>query len=60
MELTINGTAHTVDVPHDMPLLWVLPGMTGTKAARGQMANTVFAATGKGIRELPLHKAFKA
>lgn len=24
MDLTINGTPHTVDLPDDMPLLWVL------------------------------------
>ena len=24
MDLTINGTSHTVDLPGDMPLLWVL------------------------------------
>jgi len=24
MDLTINGTSHTVDLPDDMPLLWVL------------------------------------
>lgn len=24
MDLTINGTRHTVDLPDDMPLLWVL------------------------------------
>jgi isoquinoline 1-oxidoreductase alpha subunit len=36
--LTINGTQHTVDVPDDMPLLWVLRdvlGMTGTKFGCG-------------------------
>jgi isoquinoline 1-oxidoreductase alpha subunit len=36
--LTINGKAHTVDAPPDMPLLWVLRdrlGMTGTKYGCG-------------------------
>jgi isoquinoline 1-oxidoreductase alpha subunit len=36
--LTINGLAHTVDVPPDMPLLWVLRdvvGLTGTKFGCG-------------------------
>ena len=36
--LKINGTAHTVDVPTDMPLLWVLRdviGLTGTKFGCG-------------------------
>ena len=36
--LNINGAAHTVDAPDDMPLLWVLRdllGMTGTKFGCG-------------------------
>ena len=36
--LNINGQAHPVDVPADMPLLWVLRdvlGMTGTKFGCG-------------------------
>ncbi|MBI4500210.1 MAG: (2Fe-2S)-binding protein [Gemmatimonadetes bacterium] len=36
--LTINGTARTVDVPPDMPLLWVIRdplGLTGTKFGCG-------------------------
>ncbi len=36
--LTINGKAHTVDAPPDMPLLWVLRdllGLTGTKFGCG-------------------------
>lgn len=36
--LTINGTPHSVDVPEDTPLLWVLRdvlGMTGTKFGCG-------------------------
>jgi len=36
--LTINGSSHDVDVPPDMPLLWVLRdvlGMTGTKFGCG-------------------------
>jgi isoquinoline 1-oxidoreductase alpha subunit len=36
--LNINGTMHTVDVPPDMPLLWVLRdviGLTGTKFGCG-------------------------
>jgi isoquinoline 1-oxidoreductase alpha subunit len=38
MELTINGKAQVVDVPEDMPLLWVLRdviGLTGTKFGCG-------------------------
>ncbi|HEY1412452.1 MAG TPA: (2Fe-2S)-binding protein [Rhodopila sp.] len=37
-ELLINGQTHQVDVPGDMPLLWVLRdvlGMTGTKFGCG-------------------------
>ncbi len=36
--LTVNSRAHSVDVPDDMPLLWVLRdvlGMTGTKFGCG-------------------------
>jgi isoquinoline 1-oxidoreductase subunit alpha len=36
--LTINGAQHSVDVPEEMPLLWVLRdvlGMTGTKFGCG-------------------------
>lgn len=36
--LMINGTAHSVDAPSDMPILWVLRdilGMTGTKFGCG-------------------------
>ncbi|HEX3465661.1 MAG TPA: (2Fe-2S)-binding protein [Candidatus Elarobacter sp.] len=36
--LSINGTSHDVDVPDDMPLLWVIRdvvGMTGTKFGCG-------------------------
>jgi len=36
--LQVNGEAHTVDVPADMPLLWVLRdvlGLTGTKFGCG-------------------------
>jgi isoquinoline 1-oxidoreductase alpha subunit len=38
MELMINGEEHQVDVPSDMPLLWVLRdviGLTGTKFGCG-------------------------
>ncbi|MCV6584897.1 MAG: (2Fe-2S)-binding protein [Marinibacterium sp.] len=39
--LTINGTAHDVDLPDDVPLLWVLRdavGLTGTKFGCGVAA----------------------
>jgi aerobic-type carbon monoxide dehydrogenase small subunit (CoxS/CutS family) len=38
ISLTVNGVAHDVDVPADMPLLWVIRdvvGMTGTKFGCG-------------------------
>jgi isoquinoline 1-oxidoreductase alpha subunit len=38
MKLRVNGEAHDVDVPGDMPLLWVLRdvlGLTGTKFGCG-------------------------
>ena len=37
--LTVNGASHTVDLPADTPLLWVLRdvvGLTGTKYACGR------------------------
>ncbi|MHA6263934.1 (2Fe-2S)-binding protein [Arenibacterium sp. CAU 1754] len=40
-ELTINGTTHKVDLPDDVPLLWVLRdalNMTGTKYGCGVAA----------------------
>ena len=39
--LTINGTAQTIDLPDDVPLLWVLRdevGLTGTKFGCGVAA----------------------
>ena len=39
--LTINGQSHQVDLPDDVPLLWVLRdalGMTGTKYGCGVSA----------------------
>ena len=41
MKLTVNGTAHEVDVEPDMPLLWVLRdelGLKGTKYGCGVSA----------------------
>jgi isoquinoline 1-oxidoreductase alpha subunit len=38
ISLTVNGTRHDVDVPTDMPLLWVIRdtiGLTGTKFGCG-------------------------
>ena len=38
MQLTVNGTAHDVDIEDDIPLLWVLRdklGLTGTKYGCG-------------------------
>lgn len=38
IELNVNGTTHSVDVPADKPLLWVLRedvGLTGTKFGCG-------------------------
>jgi len=38
MKLTVNGTAHDVNAPPEMPLLWVLRdllGLTGTKFGCG-------------------------
>lgn len=41
ISLTINGTSHSVDLPEDVPLLWVLRdelGLTGTKYGCGVAA----------------------
>ena len=38
ISLTVNGKSHNVDVPSDMPLLWVIRdtlGLTGTKFGCG-------------------------
>src|SRR5580704_16270415 len=38
LSLSVNGESHAVDVPADMPLLWVLRdviGLTGTKFGCG-------------------------
>ncbi|MDX2485052.1 MAG: (2Fe-2S)-binding protein [Pseudodonghicola sp.] len=38
VSLTVNGTSHSVDLPDDVPLLWVLRdalGLTGTKYGCG-------------------------
>ena len=40
MKLDVNGQQYDVDVPADMPLLWVLRdvvGLTGTKFGCGMM-----------------------
>lgn len=34
MDLTVNGTSHTVDVEDDMPLLWVLRDELGIKGPK--------------------------
>ena len=39
MKIHVNGTTHEIDVPPQMPLLWVLRdiiGLTGTKFGCGQ------------------------
>ena len=41
----VNGKSHQVDVPSDMPVLWVLRdvlGMTGTKFGRASCRERVF------------------
>jgi isoquinoline 1-oxidoreductase alpha subunit len=57
--LTINGEAKTVDVPDDMPLLWVLRdvlGMTGTKFGCGiaQCGACTVHLDGKAVRSCVL------
>jgi len=55
MRLTVNGVAHDVDAPPDMPLLWVLRdllGMTGTKYGCGiaQCGACTVHVDGKAVR----------
>jgi hypothetical protein len=53
--IKVNGSTHSVDVDGDTPLLWVLRdvlGMTGTIVPA--VANTIFAATGKRLRKMPV------
>ena len=65
--ITINGERREVDVPPDMPLLWVLRdvlGMTGTKFGCGMalctttavpaLRNAIYAATGVALRRMPI------
>jgi isoquinoline 1-oxidoreductase alpha subunit len=62
--LNINGERRSVDVPADMPLLWVLRdivGLTGTKFGCGvaQCGACTVHANGSPVRscQLPLHSA---
>jgi len=55
MKLTVNGQEHEVDVPADMPLLWVLRdvmGLTGTKFGCGmaQCGACTVLVEGKAVR----------
>jgi isoquinoline 1-oxidoreductase subunit alpha len=58
-QLTINGQIHTVSVPDDMPLLWVLRdvlGLTGTKFGCGiaQCGACTVHLDGKAVRSCVL------
>ena len=55
ISLTVNGTSHQVDVPDDMPLLWVLRdvlGLTGTKfgCGIGQCGSCTVHMDGQAVR----------
>ena len=57
--ITVNGQAHTVDVPDDKPLLWVLReelGLTGTKYGCGiaQCGSCTVLVDGKAMRSCTL------
>jgi len=52
LELAINGKTHLVDVPADVPLLWVLRdviGLTGTTYGCGIAACGAGAGAGGGL-----------
>jgi isoquinoline 1-oxidoreductase alpha subunit len=58
--LRINGASHSVDVPDDMPLLWVLRdvlGMTGTKfgCGLGQCGACTVHIDGRAVRSCVIH-----
>jgi isoquinoline 1-oxidoreductase alpha subunit len=60
--LNINGSPRTVDVPDDMPLLWVLRdvlSMTGTKfgCGLGQCGACTVHLDGQAVRSCVLHVA---
>ena len=54
-KLTVNGKATTVDVPADMPLLWVLRDVVGLKATKygcgiGQCGACTVLVRGRAVR----------
>ncbi len=64
-QLDINGAIREVDVPPEMPLLWVLRGELGLLGAKygcgvglcGACTVQLLAATGTRIRSLPVRLA---
>jgi len=54
-KLTINGKSHSVDVPADMPLLWVIRDVVGLKGTKfgcgiGQCGACTVHVRGKAVR----------
>ncbi len=53
-KLTVNGQSKTVDVPPDMPLLWVLRDVLNMKGTKFCLHGTYWRASPKGLPDANL------